>query len=203
MIWVSLTYLLLSTLTPGPVTIMTIRTTALYGRRAGLAVALGGAATAALFVAVSLTMTRFDVVGQPLHAGNYYQQGGALFFLMLGLISGYKVLASRQVSHSTGAKPDRLLASFFTGMGLMAPYLPQAVLFYTVILPQHTLTGELASDILLVGTLKIGLTIGWYSLLAQAAQSIQTWFFHQHTQRVVESVAACLLLVISITMLIQ
>ena len=87
-------------------------------------------------------------------------------------------------------------------MGLMTPFLPQAILFYTVILPHHTGGVDLNNLILIMGLVKIGLTIGWYSFLAVVAKSIQNWVFNPRSQRFVEFATACCLIGISLTMLI-
>ena len=50
-------YLLTSTVSPGPVTVLTIHNTSKHGRLPGMAVAFGGAVTTAVFAAIALMLT--------------------------------------------------------------------------------------------------------------------------------------------------
>ncbi len=43
---------------------------------------------------------------------------------------------------------------------------------------EHALSGELISSVSPWGSVKIGLTLLWYTVLAHGAQSIQGWFFN-------------------------
>lgn len=203
MLFVPIMYLVMSTVSPGPVTVLTIKNTTQYGRPAGTAVALGGALTTAIFVVIAIMLTAGNLVNVPLSTATFYQQGGAIFILVMGLITGYKSLFAKANTNKKASSTNQIAKSFFTGMGLMTPYFPQAILFYTVILPHHTQTIELSSGILLMGLLKIVLTVGWYSVLSKGAKSIQTWFFNPRIQRFVEFGVACMLIGISVTLLID
>ncbi|WP_420641106.1 LysE family translocator [Candidatus Leptofilum sp.] len=194
-------YLVMSTLSPGPVTVLTIQNTTRYGRKAGTAVALGGALTTAVFVTVALFFTASNLMNVSLPTAHLYQKGGAIFILVMGLVTGYRCLFAKEKPQKELSSTNQVAKSFFTGMGLMTPYFPQAILFYTVILPHHMPTAELSSIILLMGLIKIALTISWYSLLSVTAKSIQDWFFNQRIQKFVEFTVACLLVGISVTML--
>jgi threonine/homoserine/homoserine lactone efflux protein len=202
MLFVPIMYLVMSTLSPGPVTILTIKNTTQHGRTAGTAVALGGTVTTAVFVVTALLLVSGNMVNVSLHTAKVYQQVGAIFILLMGIIAGYKSLFAKEKVSKAPASSNQITKSFFTGIGLMAPYFPQAILFYTVILPHHSSATNLNSTILLMGFIKIALTLGWYSSLATAAKSIQTWFFNSHIQRLVEFTAACFLIGISVTLLL-
>ena len=202
MLFVPLTYLLLSTLSPGPVTVLTIQNTSRYGRFAGTAVALGGATTTAVFVLISILLTDTQWVDVPLHTAHSYQQGGAIIILAMGLFTAYKSLFAKTKTRENSSLTNQTMKSYLTGMGLMTPYFPQAILFYTVILPHHVDAATLNTMILIMGLIKIVLTVGWYSFLAVIAQSFQNWVFHPRSQRFVEFAMACCLIGISLTMLI-
>lgn len=200
MFWIPLTYLVLSTLVPGPVTILTVHNSVRYGRSAGRAVAMGAMVTSALFVAVALLFTQTENWGPQLHTTAFYQQGGAFFALVLGLAGGYKVLFTSPSAEAATGESRRTLGGFFAGMGLMAPYFPQALLFYTVIVPAHELSTGLAGSILLLGTFKVALTFCWYVSLAHGASAIQAWYFNPQMRRAVELSAASLMLLIGLTL---
>ena len=95
MLFVPLTYLLLSTLSPGLVTVLTIRNTTQYGRFAGTDVALGGATTTAVFVFISILLTGTQWVDVPVSTADSYQQGGAIIILVMGLFTAYKSLFAK------------------------------------------------------------------------------------------------------------
>ena len=202
MLFVPLTYLVLSTLSPGPVTVLTIQNTARHGRFAGTAVALGGATTTAVFVLMSLLLIGTQWVKIPVHTADSYQQGGAIIILVMGLLTAYKSLFAKTKDKEHKSLTNQTVKSYLTGMGLMTPYFPQAILFYTVILHHHTDAANLNNMILLMGLIKVGLTIGWYTFLTVVAKSMQNWFFHPRNQRLVEFATACCLIGISLTMLI-
>lgn len=201
MLLVPIMYLVMSTLSPGPVTVLTIKNTTQYGRTAGTAVALGGAATTTFFVAIAVMLTAGSFINVSLSTAEYYQKGGAIFILVMGLVAGYKSLFAQNKVTKAAPSSNQTAKSFFTGMGLMTPYLPQAILFYTVILPHHMQTINLLNGILLMGLIKIVLTISWYSVVSVAAESIQTWFFNPRIQRFVELTMASMLVGISLTLL--
>lgn len=203
MFFVPVMYLVMSTLSPGPVTVLTIQNTTRYGRSAGTAVAMGGALTTAVFVGIAMMLTGGRMVDVSLHTANLYQQGGAVFTLVMGLITGYKSLFGQAKSTNEAVHSHQIFKSFLTGMGLMIPYFPQAILFYTVILPHHAAAANLDSSILAMGLIKIAITLAWYSVLSLAAKSIQEWFFNPRTQRYVELVVACFLVGMSVTLLVE
>ena len=202
MLFVPLTYLLLSTLAPGPVTVLTIRNTTQHGRFAGAAVALGGATTNTVFAFISILLTGTQWIDVPIHTADSYQQGGAIIILVMGLFTAYKSLFAKPKTEEKTLLTNQFVKSYLTGMGLMTPYFPQAILFYTVILPHHIEVANLNHMILIMGLTKVGLTIGWYSFLAVVAQSIQNRVFHPRNQRFVEFATACCLIGISLTMLV-
>lgn len=203
MLFVPIAYLVMSTLSPGPVTVLTIKNTTQHGRSAGTAVALGGAATTSLFIVLALLLSNNHWLNVTLHTANIYQQVGAVFILIMGFITGYKSLFTRDAVQETAVSSNQLVKSFFVGMGLMMPYLPQAILFYTVILPHHATVTNLSNLILFMGGLKVVLTVGWYTLLAAAAKSIHAWFFNARIQRILEFAVACFLVGIGLTLLVQ
>jgi threonine/homoserine/homoserine lactone efflux protein len=76
MLFVPVMYLVMSTFSLGPVTVLTIQNTTRYGRAAGTAVILGGALTTAVFVAVAIFLTAGKLINASLPTANLYQQGG-------------------------------------------------------------------------------------------------------------------------------
>jgi len=201
--WIPLLYLITSTLSPGPVTVLTVHNTTRYGRLAGIAMAMGGSVTMAIFVAIASALTINNSMSHiSVDTANLYQQVGAIFILLMGLHVGYRSLFGIEQQATRSLHSDQIAKSFFAGMALMAPYFPPAILFYTVILPQYANPANLNNTVLLMGLLKIIITFSWYSTLSFAAKSIQKWVFNAKIQRVVEFGVACFLISISITILV-
>ena len=72
---ISFLYLLTSTVSPGPVTVLTIHNTSKHGRFPGMAVALCGAVTTAVFVVIAFVLTTNSYLSEiSIHTANYFQQ---------------------------------------------------------------------------------------------------------------------------------
>jgi len=197
-------YLTASTLSPGAVTVLTIHNTTKNGRLAGIAVAAGGTVTTAVFVAIAFFFATNNSMSHiSLDTANRYQQAGAILILLMGLHIAYRSLFGVQQQNSQPRNSGQIAKGFFTGMALMIPHFPPAILFYTVILPQHTNPSELTTSILFMGLFKIILTIFWYCTLSFAAKPIQKWLFNAQIQRIIEFGVACFLIGTSITLFRQ
>lgn len=197
-------YLIASTLSPGAVTVLTIHNTTRNGRLAGIAVAAGGTVTTAVFVTIAFIFTTNSSLNHiSLDTATRYQQIGAILVLLMGLHIAYRSLFSPQQPKTQQRTSSQILKSFFSGMALMIPHFPPAILFYTVILPQYTNPAELTTAILFMGLFKIILTISWYVTLSLAAKPIQNWLFNPRIQRVIEFGVACFLIGTSVTLFMQ
>ena len=198
-------YLIASTLSPGPVTVLTVHNTIRHGRLAGISVGWGGAVTTAVFAAVAIALT-FNTgtrnVSIP-NIANFWQQGGASIIMGMGLLTGYRSLFSQHATPNKTLPSNQIVKSFFTGVVLMVTYLPQAILFYTVILPHYTMPVYLGHAVLLMGLFKVVITIGWYAALALVAKSIQKWLMATQIQQFVEFGLAFLLVGIGLTLFIR
>lgn len=196
-------YLLTSTISPGPVTVLTIHNTSKHGRLSGIAVALGGAITTAVFAAIAFLLTKNSYLSDiTLNTANYFQQISGMLILLMGLHTGYRSLFTnpqqdKQLPHSSQVK-----LCFLTGLLLMLPHLPAAILFYIVILPQYAQATDLSKMVLMMGLVKIMMTICWYATVSFAAKPIQKWLNNKKIQRAVEFCVACFLVVISISILV-
>lgn len=198
-------YLIVSTLSPGPVTVLTVHNTIRQGRLAGMSVGWGGAVTTAVFaaVAVALTFNTSTLNVSTHNIANVWQQGGAIIIMVMGLLTGYRSLFSQQETPNKTLPSSQIVKSFFTGIVLMVSYFPQAILFYTVILPHYTLPAYLSHAVLQMGLFKVVITIGWYAALALAAKSIQNWLLATHIQQFMEFGLAFLLVGIGITLFLR
>jgi len=196
-------YLLTSTVSPGPVTVLTIHNTSKYGRLPGIAVGLGGAVTTTVFVAIAFILTTNSYLNDiSTNTANYFQQISAILILFMGLHAGYRSLFANPQQEDQLPHSSQIKQCFITGLLLMLPHLPAAILFYTVILPQYTHAGNLAQMVFVTGMLKILMTVCWYSAVSFAAKPIHKWLNNVKIQRALEFSVACFLVVISITILV-
>lgn len=202
MSWVPIAYLLMSTISPGPVTFLTIQHSTRHGRFAGAAVALGGATTTAVFLLIALFLANQNLVQVSLQTAHIYQQVGAIILLALGLLTGYKTFKPSSNLPTERSLPKHYAKSYLTGLLLMAPFFPQAILFYTVILSHHVTASQLDQAILVMGAFKIGITLLWYTLLATVASTIRDWFFRPRIQQVFELGVSVFLIGTSLSMLV-
>lgn len=194
-------YLLTSTVSPGPVTVLTIHNTSRHGRLSGISVALGGAAATILFVAIAFLLTTNRSLSHiSINTANFFQQVSAILILMMGLHAGYRSLVGGQQPDNQLPQSSQRKQCFWAGFLLMLPHLPAAILFYTVILPQYA--SDLANMVLLMGLLKIMMTVCWYSALSFAAKPIQKWLNNVKIQRALEFGVACFLVITGITILV-
>ena len=204
MFLIPIIFLIVSTISPGPVTILTVHNTAKYGRSAGFSAALGGATTTAIFVIIAMLIISGDnLINVSVDTTNTFRQASALFIIAMGVLTGYHTLIDNQ---PVGRKPSTTNSkrkSFFSGMMLMLPYLPQAILFYTIILPQYVvISANLFGVALMMGAFKIVLTLIWYSTLSCLAISVQKWFFRMRVQRFVGATVSCFFMGTGIKMFI-
>ena len=198
-------YLIVSTLSPGPVTVLTVHNTIRHGRLAGMSVGWGGAVTTAVFAAVAIALTgniNALNVSTP-NIANFWQQGGAIIITVMGVLTGYRSLFSQHETPNKMLPSNQIVKSFFTGIVLMVSYFPQAILFYTVILPQYAEPTYLSHAVFLMGLFKVVITIGWYAALALAAKSIQKRLLATQIQQFVEFGLAFLLVGVGITLFIR
>ncbi len=196
-------YLLTSTVSPGPVTVLTIHNTSKYGRLSGISVALGGAAATVLFVVLAFLLTTNRSLGHiSINTANYFQQISAVLILLMGLHAGYHSMVGSKQHDKELRYSNQRKQCFWAGFLLMLPHLPAAILFYTVILPQYANMNEPANMVLLMGLVKTILTISWYSALSFAAKPVQKWLSNVKIQRALEFGVACFLIITGITIFI-
>jgi len=148
---------------------MTIQEARKHGYLAGVSVSAGATVTSILMVLAGIIIhgagftAVFDSEGMLI-----IEKIGALGIISVGLYSGYKCLFNQ--SPETADNDVRTNKfGFMQGMTLMAAYIPQALLFYNVIVPQTIESGAIFKAIIALGTLKVILIFFWHSGIAFVA----------------------------------
>lgn len=196
-------FILVWALSPGPVAVMTLHETKKHGHMSGIAVALGATLTSALMVLAALL-----IHGLGFHAINdtsefmIIERLGAFGIIVMGLFAGYKSLSVVNDQDDTVEETVNHRLGFFQGMMIMATYIPQAIIFYTVIVPQSVDTESILQIIIALGSLKVFLICIWHSLIAVMATKAQGWLDNKLVGKGLDVATACLLVGLGINILV-
>jgi threonine/homoserine/homoserine lactone efflux protein len=189
-------------LSPGPVAVLTIQRARKNGRRAGVAVSSGASVTAVMMVVAALLVHNAGF--SALLQGNelsFIEQLGALGIIMMGIYAAYQCLFNSQEGPKTvGAKKGA--GGFVRGMMMMATYIPQALIFYNVIVPQTVAQRETIPAILALGALKVALIWVWHTGIAVVVTRRRTWVGGTRFGRLLDFAAACLIIGMGVNILL-
>ena len=200
--WLLFTFIIVWALSPGPVAVMTIHQARKRGSLAGVAVSGGATVTAVLMVLGGLyihssgllTVLESDKMA-------LLEQIGALGIVLIGIYAAYRCL------WVTGEADDVEAArsggtGFFQGMLLMATYIPQALIYYNVIVPQSVDAGSIPTAIMALGGLKVTLIFFWHAGIALVAGRAQNLVQNQFLGRVLEFALACLIVAMGVNIFV-
>ncbi len=167
--WLLITFITIWAIFPGPVVIMTVHETRKRGAMAGVLVAAGASLTAVFMVIAALLIhsTGYtEIADSALMV--FVERAGAVGIILLGLYTGYRCLSNAHTDKvAVTHKPTK--AGFVQGMGVMATGTPEALLFYTVIVPQTVAETALISSLVALGALKVIMIFGFHAVVALMA----------------------------------
>ena len=200
--WLLITFIILWAVTPGPVFIMTIQETRKHGSRRGIALSSGATATSVIMVLIALLIhstgfTTFDESSSMF----LIERIGSIGIILMGLFAGYKCMFVKAAEPSEG-EPICTRTGFIKGMCLMATNIPQALLFYTVIMPQTVEASEMASTIIGLGSLKVIMIFGFHAIVAIVADRSKNFSGNKRTKTVFDFALAALIVGMGVNMLI-
>lgn len=187
-------------LLPGPDMVLMLQTSAVHGRSHVLATAGGLALARALHVGLAAAGLAALLRTAPL-AFEIARFAGAAYLVWLGIA----ILSDRP--HAVGAEPpatQRRLHSRRAALarGLLTNLLnPKALLFCSVLLPQFIRPGDgsVGAQFLLLGTILVGLGLGFDLLYARLGTALARWMArHPAVQRVQRWTFAALLVLFGI-----
>lgn len=200
--WLLITFIIIWAISPGPVVVMTLHEARKNGLMAGIAVSGGAALTAALMVimALFLHMAGFSAI-LDLDGMMIIERIGALGIIGMGLYAGYKsLMPSDNTSKSDVDSNARF--GFVQGMMVMATYIPQALVYYNVVVPQTIDPESIMTTIILLGSLKVALIFGWHAAIAFMATRTQKLVNTNRFGKFFEVATACLIIGLGINILI-
>lgn len=203
--WLLITFIAIWALSPGPVAVITLHETRKHGFMAGVAVSSGATLTALLMVISALLI---HIIGLTTIIDSnemvIIEHIGAFGIIFMGMYAGYKSLWS---STDKPAQQDNTTSNnklgFIQGMMVMATYIPQALIYYTMIVPQTVQPETIMTAILALGTLKVILIFGWHSAIAFIAIRTQNWVGgNKHFGKFFEIATACLIMGLGLNILV-
>jgi threonine/homoserine/homoserine lactone efflux protein len=199
---VLITFIVVWALSPGPVAVMTIHKARTQGAGEGMAVAIGATITSAIMVAAALLVHLSDITTLlESDAVSLVEHLGALVIIGLGMRMGYTSIATDRTASQNMIQPEQK-RGLVQGMMIMATYIPQALVFYNIIIPQTVSVETTVTAIMGLGLLKVLLILGWHVGIAQATVYATGRLQMGRFGQVMELAAGCLLAVIGINILI-
>jgi threonine/homoserine/homoserine lactone efflux protein len=182
--------------TPGQDTALTIRTSLLGGRSAGIATAAGVALGQACWtLAASLGLTALLIASEPAFAAVRYL--GAAYLVYLGAHSLWSAIRSRdRQGHErrdvgeSGLQPRRAFRQgVLSNLGN-----PKMAVFFSSLLPQFVPAGPTAFATMLgLGLLFVSMTLAWLSLYAVVVSRAGDLLRRPRIRRTIDAVSGALL----------
>ena len=200
--WLLISFIVIWALSPGPVAVMTLNEARKKGSAAGVAVSAGASLTATLMVIAAL-LVHTAGFSSMLESGNMalIEQIGAGGIIVMGLYAGYKSLWSAAGEADDPPHKMRSSICFMQGRMIMATYIPQALLYYNIIVPQTVEVHTVYTTILVLGALKVGLIFVWHAGLALLATRTRFGMKNRSLSMVLEFSLACLIVAMGVNIL--
>ena len=183
--------------TPGPDTALTIKSTLLGGRRAGVATALGVASGQALWaLAASVGLAALVAASEPVFRA--LQLAGAAYLVVLGVQA--LVAAARSTPRREDAGPKRrspAVPAFRQGM-LSNLVNPKMAVFFTSLLPQLAGSHPSFGMLLGLGLALSALTCAWLSGYAVVVARAGELLLRPRGRRAIEAVTGATLVALGL-----
>ncbi len=184
--------------TPGPDTALTIRSTLLGGRAAGLATAAGVAAGQAVWaLAAAVGIAALVQASQP--AFTALRLLGAAYLVLLGLqsliaaVRGHRRAALAVAARGAGLRPAVALRQ-----GLLSNLAnPKMAAFFTSLLPQFVV-GPSFAPLFALGLVLCGLTLVWLSAYAVAVARAGDLLRRPLVRRAIDAVTGAVLVALGL-----
>lgn len=196
-------FLIIWTLSPGPVAALTLDRSKRFGQASGIAVALGATLSTALILAAVIAAYLF---GYSLilddGTSKATEQLGASFIVMYGLFLGGKAVRTSLSSEQTSTPMSVQYLSFLQGVMIVMVSIPQSIIFYVVLVPQAVDHTMLLQTIICLGTVKVGLMFCVHAALVAIATRAQPWLDSPLVSRGLDVVMASLLVFFGVNLLV-
>ena len=203
--WLLISVIVVWALSPGPVAVMTVHESRKSGLMSGVAISGGATITSLLMVmmAIVLHAIGFSTVHESDNLMmTMIERVGAFGIILMGLSAGYKSLWANREDVDDNHANSSTKMNWVQGMMVMATYIPQALVFYCMVIPQTVDPQAVISTIILLGTLKVILIFGWHAGIAYVATRSQNWMGNPRFGKLFEVATACLIMALGINILV-
>ena len=164
----------------------------------------GGALTRAGSVIVVLICAYMNVgVTRDTGGFTFWEQLGGVGILMMGLVAGYRSIIQSSADSSSAKPANSSKIAMLEGATIIIVHLPQTLLFYLAVAPQHIAPSSLNMSLIMLGGFQVLLFFTWYVVLAHFAGQAQRWFLDASVQRWMGLVTACFLIGFGVQSLIS
>jgi threonine/homoserine/homoserine lactone efflux protein len=185
--------------TPGQDTALTIRSTLVGGRRAGLMTAAGVSAGQAIWtLAASAGITALLVASEPAFLA--VKLAGAAYLVLLGVQTLVRALARSRPILDEGGRRTRLRPRQAFRQGLLSNLgNPKMAVFFTSLLPQFAPSGGAAfAGLLALGLCFCALTLVWLAAYACAVARASRLFDRSRVRRSLDALTGAVLVALGL-----
>ena len=201
--WLLVTFILIWAFSPGPLTVVTLYESRKHGFKEGVGISAGAAFMCALMVLAALMIHSSGVTSVfESSSMKLIERMGALGIIGMGIFAAYKSLGIQTKEIRTEEPHSNSQIGFVKGFLMMATYIPQALVFYGLIVPQNVAPSMLIPVILSIGALKTFLMFGWHSVIALLTTRAEAWLSNNRWGTFLERSAAGLIIVLGIRILV-
>ena len=198
--WLLIVFILVWAFAPGPLTVVTLYETRKRGLGEGVAISAGAGLTCALMVAGALLIHAAGFSRLVETSGmKMLEPIGALGIIGMGIYAFYKSFGLQPVEIELSTNRQ---VGFFKGALTMAAYIPQALIFYALIVPKTVEPQMLIPVIIGLGILKTVLIFGWHSVIAVLTTRAQSWISNHGFGTLLERSTACLIIALGVRVLV-
>lgn len=201
--WILISFIIVWAISPGPIVVMTLDETRKKGASAGVAVSAGASLTAALMVVAALLVhsAGFSSILES-DGVAIIEKIGAGGIILMGLYAGYKGLQSAGGGSNDSIENTGSGLSFMKGMMITATYIPQALIYYNIIVPKTVDAEYVYTAIVLLGVLKVVLFFVWHAGVALATTWTGLGGKSGALSKVLELSLACLIVAMGVNILV-
>ena len=188
---------------PGPDFVVVIRNSALSGRRAGMACAMGIGMGLFLWSMVT-ALGIAGLLAASAVAFTVVKLAGALYLLLLGVRA---LLAARRAGYAEQHTSLELAGQGGTAalrQGLLTNLLnPKAAVFFLALMPQFLPVDPAATDSVLLGAIAATISALWFCVLANLVGSMRRLLSKARVRRTIDAVMGTLLVAIGVRIAVQ
>ncbi len=199
---VLIAFLIIWIAAPGPITMLVIGRTRSQGIRAGIAVTSGVTATKSLILFFIVIVHQLNLSIVELSTSRVPKMISAGLIIVLGMHAGYKALKATSDGEHSQPVVSSSRNNIVQGMLVAVSGVPQAVVFYLILIPQTAAVGQLRNTVAAFGLTQLALTFLWYAAIACAISFVERWLQNPSVSRRFDFATAALMVGVGVNILV-